>query len=231
MLYCNVSIATLGGPSIWKDSSDQNMILGGKKIGSNSGITLSGQITLKCVKTLAHEYGHYFFGPRHFNSLGKYSSMGGTQTMHAYEREKLGWIKPIILDKAWKDLVITDAILTSRIYRIPLDDSEKEYVYLENRQRSTYWDKIISDGDDECDLDKWRIFPETGLLITHVKGWKMDVQKPDQVNRIPYKSGQKFSLTKNPDSDSPENDKRTIQIKNIREVGEGIQDIIVDIEL
>jgi len=227
---CNVSMAALGGSSIWKDSLGQAITLGGKKIGSRSGITLCGEVTLKGTKTLAHEYGHYFFGSRHYPLLGKYAVMGGCQTMHGYERERLGWIDPIILNTTRKDLKITDAILTGVVYKIPADEAGKKYFYLENRQRSTYWDKIVGDGDDGCDHDQWRIIPETGLLITYLNKFRISVIKPDSVNRIPFKTGQTFPLDIKANSYSHDNQDTGFYIENIREVGEDLQDIIVDVK-
>ncbi len=120
------------------------------------------------VLLIAHEYAHRFYGFKggfHFNNIGNWGLMdngGAGQSMSAYERELLGWISPRTILGDSINLVLTESITTSDIYKVAIQNGE--YFLIENRQRTFWADQDQSDGNDNCDKQ----LPGTGLLISHI---------------------------------------------------------------
>lgn len=135
-----------------------------------SGITNSGgwrgmKETLRSVK---HEFGHLLFDaghPSYYNAGSKgqilYLGMWGIMPIpgycaNAYEREKLGWIKIINVEKNGS-FILPDFASSGAALRIPVKKSNEVYI-LENHQQ-------ISIYDEETDRENAK-----GLYIYKVKG-------------------------------------------------------------
>ena len=106
---------------------------------------------------LAHEYGHYLFGGDHaYYGLmtGKIDYNGGTGAMNAWERKKLGYIN--YLEASYNGITKTldDYVTSKDVLRITIPfntPSSTEYYLIENHQRESIYDKIISGGSSVSD--------------------------------------------------------------------------------
>ncbi|UCG62924.1 MAG: putative Ig domain-containing protein [Candidatus Zixiibacteriota bacterium] len=120
-----------------------------------------------------------------------YLSLGGVSANHycGWNKVRLGYIEPIILEGEYHDLVIYNVETTadSSLYRIPINDSDLEYFLLEyrNPQSAGKFDKFDSD------FCSW-FYPnltfgydvlDRGLLITHIDDSLVDPQEIISLNQ------------------------------------------------
>ncbi len=151
-------IAQLGNGSGVMDT-----ILDGKKISfrfPGSGITNSGgnlgmRITLESMK---HEFGHLLFGSGHpayngFTYNGgqtQFAGMWGIMPIvgycaNAFERERMGWIKPIVVTNNEVDS-LTDFVTTGKALKIPIPGTNDSY-YVENHMQLSMYDSDVDQVD------------------------------------------------------------------------------------
>jgi M6 family metalloprotease-like protein len=125
-----------------------------------------------------HEFGHMLglpdqYGQKHATGIGKWCTMaighmggGESRTMRPFQlcawcKDRLGWIKPVVIDPAEKQWLRLDAIEVdgAACLRIPLKPDGSECYLLENRQRRGF----------DTDLEG------TGLLIWLVRRGGVDL--------------------------------------------------------
>jgi M6 family metalloprotease-like protein len=95
---------------------------------------------------IAHEMGHYLFNGTigHLYGTGYYSLMSGIGcgVMCAFEREILGWIKPVEVTRNMSSVALTDVITTGCSYKIAVPNPPFNFpvkLYIENYQPNSYY--------------------------------------------------------------------------------------------
>ena len=125
-----------------------------------------------------HEFGHMLglpdqYGQKHATGIGKWCTMaighmggGGSRNMRPFHlcpwcKERLGWVKPVVIDPAEKQMLKLGAIEKdgTQLFKIPLRPDGSECLLLENRQRRGF----------DADLEG------TGLLVWHVRRGGVDL--------------------------------------------------------
>ncbi len=167
-------IASLTGYSNFV--SGNKLILDGMEI--KGGPLGSGVFSEDCISihnimnVILHEFGHYLFGSIHYEGVGYHGIMDGSGSgvMHSFEREKLGWIDPIVVDANLTDVTIPDVISTSVVYKIPVKENN-EYYLVENHQRINYYENSFLTHNGGTLRS-----PGTGLLISHIHYNSIDIE-------------------------------------------------------
>ena len=152
--------ATLDCQSLTKDGV---LIKGINYFFPASGITIFGQVidrplnssqatgaSYPTVNVMAHEMSHYLFGtghftlnriqlaPRRFDSYCT-SLVGGWQSQYSgYEKWRLGWLTPTVIDYDADAVVLSDLVTTTdstktRLIKIPIPNSS-QFFLVENRR-------------------------------------------------------------------------------------------------
>lgn len=116
----------------------------------SSGITvqrgLSGHISL--LPKLAHEYGHYLFGAGH-NSTDGMMTDPPKYSLNAWERERLGYLSYTNCSHDGYEKTLADFVENGDVLRIPVpitNQNSSTYFLVENHQRLSNYDQIISGG-------------------------------------------------------------------------------------
>jgi M6 family metalloprotease-like protein len=142
-----------------------------------------------------HEYGHHLknvvgapiLSPAHWDPVGPYGAMDGTQTgftfYSAFMLDELGWIEPIEIDSTVNSssgdtTIVLSAVPDQGAYAKILTRDEKQYFMLELRNADCPY-VSSPQGAQGCAA---RLVDHSGLLITHVfvggvEGW-MNVGVP-----------------------------------------------------
>lgn len=123
------------------------------------------------LQVMAHELGHYLFNLVHYEGIGYHGLMDGwgSGVMSSYERYKLGWIQPILVQDNIFDANLTDAITTGQVFRVNVDASS--YFLVDNHQRISYYESTLKRYNGGT-LSS----PGTGVLITHCTSSTVDVE-------------------------------------------------------
>jgi M6 family metalloprotease-like protein len=111
----------------------------------------------KLLQVMSHEIGHWLLGGAHpySYSVGLYAPWAvlGLQfsagtCMNTYERERLGWINPTIVDTV--NCALADYITTGVAYKYhPPNGAANEYLYFENHQRISVYDDATVNSNDK----------------------------------------------------------------------------------
>jgi M6 family metalloprotease-like protein len=95
---------------------------------------------------IAHEIGHYLFSGTigHLLGTGYYSLMSGIGcgVMCGFEREILGWVNPVMVNKNMFNVALSDAVTTGCAYKITVPNPLHNFplhLYVENYQSSSYY--------------------------------------------------------------------------------------------
>jgi M6 family metalloprotease-like protein len=185
------------------------------------------------LSVLCHEFGHMLGMPDLYASpenpgmegLGVWCNMSQQpnrmipQHFGAWVKEKLGWLKPTVIDPTVKQKLILAPIENSpkECFKVLIRPDGSEYILLENRRKS---------GFDQS-------LPAEGLLIWHVLGNRPSLKESHGIegpsgprvllNEVPYPSGANDAYTPytTPSSRSPLGGGLPVSITNIRRLPDG----------
>ena len=185
------------------------------------------------ISVFCHEFGHMLGLPDLYarpenpgsEGLGAWCIMsqqtGGGQPQHfcAWSKERLGWLKPAVLDPAVKQKLILAPIegTTNQCFKILIRADGSEYLLLENRHRQGFDQRL----------------PAEGLLIWHVVGKRPILEESHGVegpagplvylNTVPYPSDANDAYTPytTPSSRSQLGGGLPVHITNIRKLPDG----------
>ncbi len=145
---------------------------------SHRGSIVLGRDFHETVATMAHEYGHILGLPDLFNAdylqtedpggpendsagIGNWGLMGwgtlgwnrndGPNSFSAWSRMQLGWAQVLEPEQARSEIRLEPVAINGQLYKIPI--ANREFFLLENRHRSSYYDRKI---------------PANGLLVWHI---------------------------------------------------------------
>jgi M6 family metalloprotease-like protein len=185
------------------------------------------------LSVLCHEFGHMLGMPDLYarpenpgmEGLGVWCNMSQQpnrmipQHFGAWVKEKLGWLKPTVIDPTVKQKLILAPIENSpkECFKVLIRPDGSEYILLENR-RKTGFDQSL---------------PAEGLLIWHVLGNRPSLKESHGIegpsgprvllNEVPYPSGANDAYTPytTPSSRSPLGGGMPVSITNIRRLADG----------
>jgi M6 family metalloprotease-like protein len=185
------------------------------------------------LSVLCHEFGHMLGLPDLYarpenpgmEGLGNWCNMSQQpnrmipQHFGAWVKEKVGWLKPAVIDPTVKQKLVLAPIENSpkECFKVLIRPDGSEYLLLENR-RKTGFDQSV---------------PAEGLLIWHVLGNRPTLQESHGIegpsgprmilNEVPYPSGANDAYTPytTPSSRSPLGGGLPVSITNIRRLPDG----------
>ena len=137
--------ASLRGLYSTFSSGKSTLTLDGKRIKAGfpgSGTIQNSVLCLHSIGIIVHEYGHYLFGPVHYEGIGYWGLMDGSAPgpTCAFERAKLGWITPTLISTNKMDVCLHDAITTGDAKKVEVTPGSGCYFLTENRQRLSYYE-------------------------------------------------------------------------------------------
>jgi M6 family metalloprotease-like protein len=185
------------------------------------------------LSVLCHEFGHMLGMPDLYarpenpgmEGLGVWCNMSQQpdrmipQHFSAWVKEKLGWIKPTVIDPTVKQKLVLAPIENSpkECFKVLIRSDGSEYLLLENRKKTSF-DKSL---------------PAEGLLIWHVLANRPTLKESHGIegpagprslpSEVPYPSGANDAYTPytTPSSRSPLGGGLPVSITNIRRLEDG----------
>jgi M6 family metalloprotease-like protein len=185
------------------------------------------------LSVLCHEFGHMLGMPDLYarpenpgmEGLGVWCNMSQQpdrmipQHFSAWVKEKLGWLKPTVIDPTVKQKLVLAPIENSskECFKVLIRSDGSEYLLLENRQKTSF-DKSL---------------PAEGLLIWHVLANRPTLKESHGIegpagprslpSEVPYPSGANDAYTPytTPSSRSPLGGGLPVSITNIRRIEDG----------
>jgi len=129
------------------------------------------------IGLICHEYGHWLFGRVHYDKIGRWGLMDGSGPgpMCAFERAKLGWIIPTLINSNQSNVCLSDAITTGDSKKVEIFPVSTHYFLCENRQRLSYYEKDWLEYNGGPSRIKG-----PGLLITQIDDSIIDVECADK---------------------------------------------------
>jgi M6 family metalloprotease-like protein len=191
-----------------------------------------GGPAMASISVVAHEFGHMLGLPDLYSSRDKPEGLGVWCTMavghgedgkplhlSAWCKEKLGWLKPAVIDPRLKQKLILAPVEKSpkECYKVLIQPDGSEYLLLENR---------VARGFD-------RDLPGQGLLIWHVVKDRPTLEEshgllgPEGPNRFldsvpfPSTSNNAFTPYTTPSSKGQKEDGLAVHITNIQKLTDG----------
>lgn len=187
------------------------------------------------IGVFAHELGHAFGLPDLYDTdysssgVGSWSLMsfgawngtgaGGNEPafMDAWSRAQLGWVAPTPLTTDRTQLSVPPAETSQTVYRMNLDSTGKEYLLVENRQKTGYdsylpaagmliWhvDDNKPNNDQECEKTSLWLCGSSHYAVSLMQAdGRLDLEKNANGGDIsdPFRSGS-FTFSSNPNSSS-----------------------------
>ena len=142
----------LGGSSFTVDNGQRTIKTGFWPSGNTpggSGATLTDWFSENMFRFCIHEFGHYLEGGNEehvgYGFWGLCSGWGIKSFIpNAFERYRLGWINLNTIQPTPRQTItnasLPDFITTGIAYRLVIDESSKQYFYIENHQNLSYWE-------------------------------------------------------------------------------------------
>jgi hypothetical protein len=146
-------------------------------------------------------------------------SNGRPQHMSAWSKERLGWIKPAIIDPTLRQHLVLAPIENSsrECFKIPLRTDGSEYLPLENRQRIGFDQSVPGNG-----LLIWHIVNNRPILV-EAHGLTGPRAPIFNVQNIPYPTPRidEYTPYSKPSSSTDSDDATPVYITNIHRLDEG----------
>lgn len=116
-----------------------------------SGVTVRNYLTEDPFKNAVHEFSHYLIGDNSYhNGFGFWGmvSAWGTRSYiaNAFERYRLGWVADsttYTISNSTQTLTnrtLSDFVTGRNAYRFVINSSPQEYFFIENHQKTSYWE-------------------------------------------------------------------------------------------
>ncbi|MBM3876039.1 MAG: M6 family metalloprotease domain-containing protein [Verrucomicrobia bacterium] len=209
--------------------------LGGARFGGGSGSSTNREIarTMQNISVFCHEFGHMLGLPDLYarpenpgsEGLGNWCAMsnqtgaGRPQHMGAWCKERLGWLKPAVIDPTVKQKLILSPIqgTTNECYKVLVRPDASEYLLIENRRKIGF-DKAL---------------PGEGLLIWRIVGSRVILEESHGVEGpsgprvfptsvpFPSKANDAYTPFTTPSSRSQLGGGLPVHITNIRQLPDG----------
>ncbi len=148
-----------------------------------------------------HEFGHMLglpdqYGAKHATGVGKWCTMaighmggGESRTMRPFHlcpwcKERLGWIKPVVIDPAEKQMLRLGAIEKDggQCFKIPMKPDGSECYLLENRQNVGFDRELEGTG-----LVIWQV-KRSGVDVIEAHGRKVPNASLVELDEVPFPS-------------------------------------------
>ncbi|MGA9291638.1 MAG: hypothetical protein WBV81_03555 [Ignavibacteriaceae bacterium] len=152
LLDFNNDEGDLGGSAFTVDNGQRTVKtwwgISGNQPGG-SGVTVRDYLTTNALRTCIHEFAHYLEGNNSYHSgygfWGMLDAWGKkTQVANSFERSLLGWIDVKSISNSiagkYKNIKLRDYVTTGDVIRITIDSLKKEYFYIENHRKLSYWE-------------------------------------------------------------------------------------------
>ncbi|MDY0082547.1 MAG: T9SS type A sorting domain-containing protein [Ignavibacteriaceae bacterium] len=136
-----------GGPAVTVDNGYRAVNMGYG--GNGSGVTLTDWFTENMFRFSIHEFGHYLQGgnDQHvgYGFWGLCSGWGIKNFVpNSFERYRLGWINLNTVQASPNGTIssatLPDYVTSGVAYRLVINDAAKQYFYIENHQKTSFWE-------------------------------------------------------------------------------------------
>jgi M6 family metalloprotease-like protein len=142
----------MGWPDVLVDNGQRRLKMGTFPNGNTpggSGASLCDWFIENMFRFCIHEYGHYLQGgnDQHVGHgfWGLLSGWGVKNFVaNSFERYRLGWINLNTVqaspDQTIQNATLPDFVTSGVAYRLVINDATKEYFYIENHQKTSFWE-------------------------------------------------------------------------------------------
>ncbi|MBA4320577.1 MAG: hypothetical protein C0412_19455, partial [Flavobacterium sp.] len=124
---------------------------GSNSIPLGSGVTVRNYLTEDPFKNAVHEFSHYLIGDNTFhNGFGFWGMLSawGTRSYvaNSFERYRLGWVADSTsytisnTTQTLTNKTLSDFVTGKNAYRFIINTSPQEYFFVENHQKTSYWE-------------------------------------------------------------------------------------------
>ncbi len=124
---------------------------GSNSIPGGSGVSVRNYLIEDPFRNSIHEFAHYLIGNNDFhNGFGFWGMLSAwgirSYVANAYERYRLGWVADSInytINNTTQTLTgrtLSDFVTGRNSFRLVINSSSQEYLYIENHQKTSYWE-------------------------------------------------------------------------------------------
>ncbi|MHB8905748.1 MAG: T9SS type A sorting domain-containing protein [Melioribacteraceae bacterium] len=124
---------------------------GSNSIPLGSGVTVRNYLTEDPFKPVIHEFAHYLIGGNEYHNgfgfWGMVSAWGvRSYVANAFERYRLGWVADSTsytisnTTNTFTNRTLSDFVTGGNAYRFVINTSQQEYFFIENHQKTSYWE-------------------------------------------------------------------------------------------
>jgi M6 family metalloprotease-like protein len=200
-IYAGARVATTRGGLYWPHRS--SVQYGGKR--RPYVIVPEGGLRMTNISVIVHEFGHMlglpdlYARPENPGSEGagvwcvmsQQAGNGRPQHMSAWCKERMGWIKPVVLDPNTPQKLILSPIEGSRTecYKVLVRPDGGEYLLLENRRKRGFDESLPAEG-----LLIWRVVGSRPIL-EESHGIEGPAGPASLPSSVPYPSGANNAFT------------------------------------
>ncbi len=185
------------------------------------------------ISVFCHEFGHMIGLPDLYarpenpgmEGVGVWCAManqvgnGRPQHFCAWSKERLGWVKPTVIDPAVKQKLILSPIEDSakECFKVLVRPDGSEYLLLENRRKNGFDTDLPGEG-----LLIWRVVNDRPIL-EEAHGIEGPAGPSAQLSAVPYPSpaNRAFTPDTTPSSRSPQGGGLPVHITEIRQLSDG----------
>lgn len=183
------------------------------------------------ISVMCHEFGHMLGLPDLYSTdsrteglsvwcaMSNQAGNGRPQHFSAWCKERLGWLKPAVIDPTVKQKLVLGPVenSTTECYKVLIQPDGSEYLLLENRRRIRFDASLPSDG-----LLIWRVVNGRPLLEeSHGIGGPRGPSSYRDAVPYPSRANQSFTPATTPSSKSVLGGGLPVHITNIRELPDG----------
>lgn len=228
-LYAGGRVQTTRGGIYWPHRS--NVTYRGKRI--SYFIVQEGGTRMTDISVFCHEFGHMLGLPDLYarpenpgsEGLGVWCLMsnqtpnGRPQHMSAWCKERLGWIKPVVLDPTVRQKLVLSPIESdpTQCFKVLVRPDASEYLLLENRRKAQFDQSLPAEG-----LLIWRVVVNRPIL-EESHGVEGPAGPGVYLSSVPYPSPANNAYTPytTPSSRSQLGGGLPVHLTNIRKLSDG----------